>query len=716
MFHDPVEPEIALFEAKKQEYEKQSVAHPLLRDLPLTLYGLMPVDTHQLEEIVLQRQPEVVQDPSVGLASADTRERATDTVGNALTARNRQLDAAVRTRLAQKKTEAREKHLPDLLSYALPRLERELQQLLPDPAAQLTLSIPPTDVQATQNIDVCCTMVALARAQKRNPADVARETAETFSSHPLVAQATAMGPFVNIRLEHTGFARMLLDQVREQKDHYGSYDEGKGDVVLVDYSAPNVAKNMTVAHLRSTIIGHALCNLHEAAGYVSLRVNHLGDWGTQFGKIIHQYRKEVRDGGDEFLRKLEENPAAVLMEIYRAFVAKEKEDTTAVAEARDIFLKLEKGDPELTALWEKFLAWSMKDFSHVYERLQIEFDATQGESFYEDRMEPVIADGLDKQVLRKNDDGAVVFPGQPLYDPSSGKMNDKMMKGKDNAYREEVILKPSGGTVYLTRDLAAIRYRTQELGAAKILYVIGKEQQRHCLMLFGMAEQLGYIKRGQAEHIDFGHLNIDGRKMKSRGGKMALLNDVLDESIQAAEAVIREKNTGADGRSAQMADADVADTAKKVGISAIIFNDLRQDRRRDIEFSPDTAKHVESGHCPYIQYTCCRLAAITAKNSGEDAASELNVPDELSALERAMLVAMAGFPRAIQDAVNSNAPHKIAAYMTELCQLANNFYTTHPVTRAEGPVRAFRLRLIESCRQVLLNAAHLLHIELPDRM
>lgn len=676
----------------------------------------MSSETQQERLLQSDAPPIVERGLPVQQTVADTRERTGETVTNALTARNRQLHAGVVNRLQERRQEVAEKHLPAMQSYILPKLESDVNELLGLRGdSGVTLSVPPSDVQAQHGIDLCCNVVPLARAQQRNPVDVAKDAAALLSQHPLITGAETIGPFVNIRLKHIAFAPALLRQIEEQKENYGSFDEGKGNVVLVDYSAPNVAKNMTVAHLRSTIIGHSLANLHEAAGYTSLRVNHLGDWGTQFGKIIHQYRKELHNGGDEFLRKLEANPAAVLLEMYRTFVAREKEDTQAVDEAREIFLQLEKGDPELTALWEKFLAWSMQDFSGVYERLGIEFDAVQGESFYEDRMAPAVEEGLARGVLKKNAEDAVVFPGQPLYDPTSGKTNDKIMRGKGDEYRDEVILKPSGGTVYLTRDLAAIRYRMQELGATKLLYVIGKEQQKHCMMLFNMAEQLGYIQRGQAEHISFGHLNIDGRKMKSRGGKMALLNDVLDEAIQAAESVMTAKNGATDSRSTELSSSEMEDSARKVGVSAVIFNDLRQDRQRDIEFVPDIAQHVESGQCPYIQYTCCRLAAILAKHPRESRDMEC-VNEEPSPLERSMLVQLAAFPRTIQEAVKSNSPHRIAAYMTELSQLANNFYTTHPVSKSEGAVRAFRLRLVESCHQVLLNAAHLLHIELPDRM
>lgn len=677
---------------------------PLSRDVTVTTTVLESTQKKEAE-------------PAIVDGRNDTRDASSETLTSALVARNRQLDRRVKATLAERKAKAAERQLPEFSSYLLPHLEKELYALLRSKGyegGKVTLSVPPSTIQHGQGPDVACNLASVAKSLQLNAVDFAKEVAALFAQDLWVASISTAGPFLNIHLNHQVFASDVLTQIQDTGEHYGSYNEGNGAVVLVDYSAPNVAKNMTVAHLRSTIIGHSLSKLHAAAGYTPLRVNHLGDWGTQFGKIIYQYRKELAQDGDAFLARLHENPAAVLLEIYRKFGDEGENDPLASDEARQIFLQLERGDPELTTLWEKFLAWSMTDFSGVYDRLGIDFDAIQGESFYEDRMTGVVEEALEKGVLKRNKEGAVVFPGQSIHDPTNGKMNHSIMKDKDGEFRDEVILKPSGGTVYLTRDLAAIRYRTQELGADRIIYVIGKEQQKHCLMLFAMAEQLGYIEHGQAEHISFGHLNVDGRKMKSRSGTIALLNDVLDASIQAADSVMRAKNRDDAHRPVALPETEMETVAKQVGMSAVIFNDLRQDRQRDIEFTPDVAQHVESGQCPYLQYAYCRLKAISEK-AGESGSVD-QIPAELSSLERGMIVHLAAFPKVIQEAVNKNTPHKIATYMTELSQMTNNFYTSHPVTKAEGSVRAFRLALVEGCQRVLLNAAHLLHIELPDRM
>ena len=467
---------------------------------------------------------------------------------------------------------------------------------------------------------------------------------------------------------------------------------------------------MTVAHLRSTIIGHSLMKIQEAVGNIPFAVNHVGDWGTQFGNIIYQYRKEMESDPVAFQAELDNDPTAALMRIYRKFTKEKDSDPKSVDEAREIFLHLEQGDPELVTLWSQFREWSLRDFGPTYDRLRIDFDAIQGESFYEDRMPGVIDDALKKGVLVRNNEGSVVFPSQPLIDPISGEVNSQIMFDQSGEPRDEVIVKPSGGTVYLTRDIAAIYYRAKELGADRILYVIGKEQQAHCLELFNMAHQLGYMALGNAVHVSFGHLNVDGRKMKSREGKVVLLNELLDESEAAASAYIAERDA------VDIADLSEAENriASQIGIGALVFGDLRQDRTKDIEFSADMARAVEAGGVAYVQYTNARLGSVLSKF--EKPGQLVDLP-ELSVTERDVLVDIARFPEIIQEAAKFNAPHKIASYLTKFCQRMNAFYSESPVMQAESEThRNFRLHLIASAIQVISNSANLLHVELPERM
>ena len=328
-------------------------------------------------------------------------------------------------------------------------------------------------------------------------------------------------------------------------------------------------------------------------------------------------------------------------------------------------------------------------------------------------MRPAVEDAVRAGVLRVNSDGAVIFPAQPLTHPTTGAVNDRVMLDADGELRDEIIVKPTGGTVYLTRDLAAIRYRAEELGADKILYVIGKEQQAHCLELFAMAAQLGYVALGNAEHISFGHLNVDGRKMKSRAGKIALLNDILDESTEAAANMLSDRKAAHGNQ--ELLTPEELEIARQVGTSAIIFNDLRQGREKDIEFDPDTAKTLEAGSSAYVQYTHSRLSSILTK-VGEPIQLE-EMPAELSTHEKTILFEVARLPQIIQDAAQLNAPHKVATYLTGFCQAVNLFYHEQPVAKANTATeRNFRLHLVKAARQVIRNSADLLHLELPDRM
>jgi arginyl-tRNA synthetase len=282
------------------------------------------------------------------------------------------------------------------------------------------------------------------------------------------------------------------------------------------------------------------------------------------------------------------------------------------------------------------------------------------------------------------------------------------MVDQEGEPRDEIVLKPTGGTVYLTRDLASIRYRTQSLGADKLLYVIGKEQRIHCLVLFTMAEQLGYIRHGQALHTAFGHLNVGGRKMRSRGGTIVLLNDLIDEAIAAATGLARER-----GQAAGLDGAQQAEVARQVGIGSLIYNDLRQDRQSDIEFNPDVAGSLEAGQGPYIQYAYARLRSITGKF---EAAGEPSVPAEPDPTEIDLAFHLASLPRVVAEAATRNTPHRVAAWVNRLAQLSNAFYHARSIKDAGEPERSYLLAIVRAAEQGFENACELLHMELPERM
>lgn len=639
---------------------------------------------------------------------------------NLLLEMNRRLDLEVKERLGETIAAISAEHLPSPGDYLAVRLDGEIRQAveggdeLTRDAESLPITPPTKKNELTQGVDLAFNVAGVARERGVGPVNLADETAKRVLSIDAVKESTNIGPFVNIELDYDIVAPRVLSEVAAFGKTYGMSRDGEPELVLVDYSSPNVAKNMTVAHLRSTIIGHALIKLQHAAGNIPFGINHIGDWGTQFGNIIYQYRKEVAERGDEFLAELDANPTATLMKIYRQFNEDTKDDKNpdAIAEAREIFLQLEQGDPELVELWSKFREWSLVDFGPSYARLGINFDAIQGESFYEDRMPSTVSEALEAGVLRLNEEGAVVFPSQPLADPRTGAINDKLMLSQEGEPRDEIIVKPSGGTVYLTRDLAAARYRSQELGADKVLYVIGKEQRVHCLELFAMAEQLGYFALGDAVHISFGHLNMDGRKMKSREGKVVLLNDILDEMTEAADDLLTSRYGGDEAAAELLEDQDIA---RQIGTSALVFNDLRQDRENDIEFNPEAAKTLEVGGSVYVQYTNARLRRLLEKAGPLEPMQE--VPELLTDGERLLVSEMARFPLVIADAARTNNPHKVANFLSQFCRTASSFYHDTPIIKAESHAeRVFRLHVVAAATQVIENAADILHIELPEKM
>jgi arginyl-tRNA synthetase len=628
---------------------------------------------------------------------------------------NVELDVQVKDAVKKRIEESNNLVLPSSSSYILAEvinsINKAIEELGYDPS-KTKVDRPTLKNSSTSGIDLAFNVASLAKDKSENPLEVAEKLVDKLNELDHIKSAESKGAFVNLKLNYSSFLELVFKQISDQTSNYGHFRDNSPTLIIVEYPSTNVAKNMTVAHLRSTIIGQSLANIHAAAGNTTFSINHLGDWGTQFGNIIYQYNKELKERGDDFLKELEADPNSCLMRIYRDFNESKESNPQAVKEAQDIFLELEHGKPEYVELWDKFKSWSMSDFDKTFNRLGIKLDATQGESFYEDKMESVIKEGLDKSVLKKDNDGAVVFPSQPLTDPVTGAINSKLMIGENDEPRNEIIVKSNGGSVYITRDLATIKYREQELKVDKILYVVGKEQKSHFLELFNMADQLNYMPLGKAIHISFGHLNIDGKKMKSRAGKVVLLNDLIDEAIEAASNMLVERKEE-DNKELDELEKQIAE---HVGISALIFNDLKQNREKDIEFQPDFAKTLEAGSAAYIQYTNARINSVLRKVTETVLPVDLK-SIELSKIEKELILLLSQFPLIIKDAAEHNMPNKIGNYLTEICQAFNVFYQEMPILKAETKeLLSFRLSLSANTSQVIKNASNLLQLQLPDNM
>ena len=652
----------------------------------------------------------------------------TNTGDTELSLQNKNIDLQAKQILAEKTERLSSIELPNSQDYFLAGLQTHINELIQQRfSTDVTLELDRPSIKGKKvagNSDLSLNIVPLARSLGGSipVPEVARHVAEIVATDEFVANVEVAGPFINIEVDTAQTSSQIFSEVQSHGEHYGWFRDGDPEVVVIDYSSPNIAKNLTVAHLRSTIIGQSLMHLQEASGNIPFGVNHIGDWGTHFGNIIYQYQNELAEKGDEFINALNEDPAKVLMAIYRKFNDEleelpENERAATLDQGRQIFLELEQGNPEYVALWQKFRDWSLDDFHPIYKRLNnVGFDAIQGESFYEDRMADAVQEAIDHGVLIRKNDGSVVLPSQTLIDPATMKENAQIMLSQNGEPRDEIIIKPSGGTVYLTRDIAAILYRVRELGADRVLYVIGKEQGSHCIELFNIAHEMGAIALGNAQHVSFGHLNVNGRKMSSRSGKVVLLNQLLDDAEEAAARFMQEQ-----GRDTS---SSTEDLAEKIGISAAVFNDLRQDRTKDIEFDPeaDVPKMLKNGGVIYIQYTFARLRSILTKASEQQLAAEGSIDSgpytNAHKSERNILMLISKFPQVVQDAANSNSPHKVATYLTELCQEINSFQANPElrIISTSGQSRAFRLALAEAASQVINNAAYLLHLQLPDRM
>jgi arginyl-tRNA synthetase len=379
--------------------------------------------------------------------------------------------------------------------------------------------------------------------------------------------------FLNIYLKRKLVARKIIHQIQVEKNNYGNQKEGQGQTIVMDYSSPNIAKSFGVGHLRSTVIGNSIKKIYEKLGYQVIGVNHLGDWGTQFGKMIVAYEKWGKK------EDIDRNPIEELQKLYVKFHDEEKNDPSLEEQAREVFLKLEKNDPHYINLWTWFKDESMKEFMSMYDLLNVTFDSYDGESFYNDKMDDAILELESKNLLKIDEGATIVDLGEDL--PPA------------------LIKKSDGATLYMTRDLAALLYRARTYHTKKVLYVVGNEQQLHFKQLKRLTDLLGYDF--DVVHINFGLVMIDGKKMSTRGGKFKRLEEVITQAILDAKQSIVEKNP-------DLKEQDKV--AKAVGVGAIIFNDLKNERHLNVDFSLENMLKFEGQTGPYLQYTGVRIHSI----------------------------------------------------------------------------------------------------------
>ena len=523
--------------------------------------------------------------------------------------------------------------------------------------------------------DLALPCFKLSRTLRMAPPKIAETVAESFSVQS-VKKAEAVNGYFNIYLDGEYLAKKVVVEAREKGDKYGAPDIGEGKTVVLDYSSPNVAKPFHIGHLGTTVIGHSLKKLHEFAGYKCVGINYLGDWGTQFGKLIVAYKKwgnreEIENGGVDAL-------VALYVKINNAISGNEElgipADPTLADESRAEFRKLEEGDEQNISLWRWFVDISLAEYQKTYKQLGIEFDSYKGESFYTDKM-PAQVQKLRDMGLLKIDDGASIV--------------DLEAYGMTPC----LILKRDGSTLYPTRDIAAAVYRKQEYDFDKMIYVTSAGQSLHFAQWFKVVELMGYDWYDKLVHVPYGTVSINGAKLATRTGNVILLRDLFAESISKVESIMKEKNP----------DIENGDKiAEAVGVGAIVFYYLSNNRIRDINFMMEDALSFEGNTGPYVQYTYARTCSVLAKSPEYKGAETLVVTaDE----ETSLLKALSRFEEVVREAIAVYEPSVITRYILDVAGVSHRFYHDCSILGADNEdVKNTRLALTEATKTVLGNA------------
>lgn len=521
----------------------------------------------------------------------------------------------------------------------------------------------------------------LAKAFRKNPAEIANDIAEDFSSK-VVEKVNVVGPYLNFYLDKNTVSTQVLNDIISSPSTYGNSNVGESKNIPIDMSSPNIAKPMSMGHLRSTVIGNALSNIVSKLGFKPVRINHLGDWGTQFGRLITAYKM----WGEE--DKVRANPIAELNELYIHFheVLDEQPDLEDVG--REWFRKLEAGDEEATELWRWFRDESLNEFNKVYDRLGVTFDSYNGESFYNDKMDEIVELLGEKNLLVEDQGAQVVRLDEFDLQPA-------------------LIKKQDGATLYITRDLAAALFRKRNYDFKQSLYVVGQDQIYHFTQLKAVLNKMGYEWEEDIHHITFGLISIDGEKMSTRRGKVVLLEDVLDEAVQRAANQINDKNPGL---------ANKEEVAEQVGVGAVVFHDLQHDRRNNFNFNLDDIVQFEGETGPYVQYTRARALSILKKAEVDasyfDGGKDYMLSDSYS---WSVVKLIQSFNSVLERAYREFEPSVIAKHALSMAQAFNRFYANVRVLE-DGPEKDSRLALVYAVALMLEEDLRLLGVEAPDEM
>ena len=527
----------------------------------------------------------------------------------------------------------------------------------------------------------------LAKVLRKAPPMIAADIAGKINGNPLFEKVEQVNAYVNMFLSKEAFVKDIVERVNKEGDAFGRSDLGQGKTVIVEYSSPNIAKPFHIGHIRSTVIGNAIYKLYDALGYKTVRINHLGDYGTQFGKMICAYRHW---GNEEDVKR---EPIKTLLEYYTKFHVEVETHPELEDEARAIFAALEKGSPEEVRLWQWFRDESLKEFTRVYDMLGISFDSYAGESFYSDKM-PAIEKELEEKGLMKESEGAMIVDLEPYG------MTPALIKKSD------------GSSLYITRDLAAANYRKEHYDFYKNLYIVASQQNLHFQQWIKILELMGREWAHDCVHIPFGLVSLEDGTMSTRHGRVVFLEDVLNRAVEQTKEIILEKNANAE---------NVDEIAKAVGIGAVIFQELSNSKIKDYVFSWDKVLNFEGETGPYVQYAHARACSVLRKAGDATVKAAANV----DALDMKYLTGPAAyklakeiydFPQAIEEAADKYEPSVLTRHIIDIAQSFNKFYYEEHILVDDEAEKNAKVALVLAAKTTLKNGLGLLGVNAPEKM
>ena len=526
----------------------------------------------------------------------------------------------------------------------------------------------------------------LAKTLRKAPNLIAQDVAAKLEGSEILEKVQAVGPYVNMFLNKTWRAQFILGQVDEAAaagKAYGASTVGEGKTVVMDYSSINVAKPFHIGHLRTTVIGNSISRMLQFMGYKTVSINHLGDWGTQFGKMVVAYRKW---GNPE---EVEQKGVRGLLELYVKFHEEAEKDPELDEIARATFTSMEQGDEEALALWKLFVDISLKEVSRVYDMLDVKFDSFLGESYFFTRTDELISILKEKNLLQESEGAQIVDLSEENMPPC-------------------IVLKKDGSTLYATRDIAAAMYRKDTYDFDKCLYITGMEQILHFSQWFKVCEKTGFPWSKDLVHIPYGLVSLEGGKLSTRGGNVIFLEDLLHEAVQKTKEIMMEKNPDLE---------NMDQVAQQVGVGAVVFHDLFNNRIKDVTFSWDQVLNFDGETGPYVQYTFARASSVLRKAQWDPAKQEAIdmslLTDEYS---QEILKLIENFPKRVEEACQKWEPYMITRYTVALATAFNKFYHENSIMNAEENVKKARLKLTYVVTQVIKQGLYLIGVQAPEKM